>query len=97
MTTNEGYVALNLLCYDGETKEKVFEQIKALPSGVRKFVVEGEEDVNKVIILCKHDVPSEEDRLSQMEKLLKEWGLNKGTWLTEMRVKEKIGKLLELH
>jgi hypothetical protein len=81
MTSNEGYVALNLLCYDSETKEKVFEQIKALPANVRKFVVEGEEDVNKVVILAKHDVPSEEDRLAHMEKLLKEWGLNKGVWL----------------
>lgn len=31
-----------------------------------------------------------------MEKVLKEWGLNKGLWLTEMKIKQKIDKIIDL-
>jgi hypothetical protein len=31
-----------------------------------------------------------------MEKVLKAWGINKGVWLTEMRVKQKIDKIMPL-
>jgi hypothetical protein len=31
-----------------------------------------------------------------MDKVCKEWGLNKGLWLTEMRINQKIDKLLEI-
>ena len=63
-----------------------------MPS-THKYLVEGEEDVNKVILLtkggkgAKGNSTKEEDRQSHMEKVLKEWGVNKGVWLTEMRIK----------
>ena len=67
-----------------------------------KYLIEGEEDVNKVIILTKGgkagkaNVTPEDVRQFHMEKVLKEWGVNKGLWLTEMRVKQKIDKVQEL-
>jgi LmbE family N-acetylglucosaminyl deacetylase len=49
--------------------------------------------VNKVIILTKgsksakgNETP-EDARQAHMEKVLKEWGVNKGIWLQEMRIK----------
>ena len=98
MTTNEGFVTFNLLLYDAETQDKVYESITSVPSS-NKYLIEGEEDVNKVIILTKggkagkNNVTPEEQRQSHMEKVLKEWGVNKGVWLTEMRVKQKIEKV----
>lgn len=35
----------------------------------------------------------DEQRVANMEKVLKDWGLNKGLWLTEMRIKIKIDKI----
>ena len=49
--------------------------------------------MNKVIILTKGSKSAkgnstpEDSRQAQMEKVLKEWGVNKGVWLTEMRIK----------
>jgi hypothetical protein len=49
--------------------------------------------VNKVIILTKggkagkNNQPVEDQRVEHMEKTLKAWGVNKGVWLTEMRIK----------
>ncbi|MFN9905236.1 MAG: hypothetical protein ACK56F_03800 [bacterium] len=67
-----------------------------------KYLIEGEEDMNKVIILTrggkagKENSTPEDSRQSHMEKVLKEWGVNKGVWLTEMRIKQKIDKLRDL-
>jgi hypothetical protein len=67
-----------------------------------KYLIEGEEDVNKVVILTKggeagkNNQPAEELRVEHMEKTLKAWGVNKGLWLTEMRVKQKIEKVMPL-
>ena len=44
----------------------------------------------------KNNQPAEEQRLETMEKALKAWGVNKGVWLTEMRVKSKIEKVQSL-
>jgi len=95
MTTNEGFVTFNLLCYDNETKEKVFQMVSEVPKS-NKYFVEGEEDVNRVIHLTKGKPQSEDFRQSQMEKICKDWGLNKGLWLTEMRIKQKIDKIQEI-
>ena len=49
--------------------------------------------MNKVIILTKggkagkNNQPVEDQRVEHMEKTLKAWGVNKGVWLTEMRIK----------
>lgn len=49
--------------------------------------------MNKVIILtkaskgAKGNATPEEARQQHMEKVLKDWGINKGLWLTEMRIK----------
>lgn len=95
MTTPEGLVTFNLLCYDAETKSKVFGMIGETPN-CNKYFIEGEEDVNRVIHLVKNLPPNEDQRQHQMERVCKEWGLNKGLWLTEMRIKQKIDKIQEL-
>ena len=95
LTTPEGMVTFNLLCYDKETKDKVFGMIAETPKS-HKFFVEGEEDVNRVIILTKSEPTNEDLRQAQMEKVCKEWSLNKGLWLNEMRIKQKIDKIQEI-
>lgn len=101
MTTNEGFVTFNLLFYDSETQDNVYRSIDSVPSS-NKYLIEGEEDVNKVIILTKggkagkNNQPAEDQRVEHMEKVLKAWGINKGVWLTEMRVKQKIDKVQTL-
>ena len=92
MTIIEGFVTFNLLFYDSQTQEDVYKSITSVPSA-HKYIIEGEEDVNKVIILTKgsksakgNETP-EDARQSHMEKVLKEWGVNKGIWLQEMRIK----------
>jgi hypothetical protein len=58
--------------------------------------------VNKVILLtkaskgAKGNSTPEDEREKQMERVLKEWGVNKGLWLTEMRIKQKIDKIQDL-
>lgn len=58
--------------------------------------------MNKVVILTKGgkagkgNQPEEQQRQAHMERVLKEWGVNKGLWLTEMRVKQKIDKIQPL-
>ena len=85
--TADGFVTFNLLCYDKETKEKVFGMINEVPKTYKHYI-EGEEEVNRVIHLTKTEGPKDEDeRQANMEKVLKDWGLNKGLWLTEMRIK----------
>ena len=92
MTTNEGFVTFNLLFYDEQTKDEIYSSVTSVPSA-NKYLIEGEEDVNKVIILTKGGKAGkgastpEDQRLSHMEKVLKAWGVNKGVWLTEMRIK----------
>ena len=101
MTTTEGFVTFNLLFYDEATQNDVYKSITEVAS-TNKYLIEGEEDVNKVIILtkagksAKGNAVAEDQRQGHMEKLLKEWGINKGLWLTEMRVKQKIDKLMPL-
>lgn len=92
MTTNEGFLTFNLLFYDSQTQDDVYKTITAVPS-THKYIIEGEEDVNKVIILTKgsksakgNETP-EDGRQAYMEKVLKEWKVNKGVWLQEMRIK----------
>jgi len=86
-------VTFNLLCYDKATKDEVFSLIAGVPKS-NKYFIEGEEEVNRVIHLIKGDGPKEEDeRHANMEKILKEFGLNKGLWLTEMRIKHKIERI----
>ena len=86
MSTNEGFVTFNLLFYDSQTQDSVYKTITDVPS-THKYIIEGEEDVNKVIILTKaskgakgNETP-EDARQAHMEKVLKEWGVNKGLWL----------------
>lgn len=101
MTTNEGFVTFNLLFYDSETQDDVYSSVTKVAS-TNKYIIEGEEDVNKVVIMTKSgkagkgNSPPEELRQAHMEKVLKEWGVNKGVWLTEMRIKQKIDKIQEL-
>lgn len=79
----------------------MYSSITSVPSA-NKYIIEGEEDVNKVIILtkgskgAKGNATPEDARQAHMEKVLKEWGVNKGLWLTEMRIKQKIDKIQEL-
>jgi hypothetical protein len=92
MSTNEGYVTFNLLFYDAQTQDDVYQSITSVPSA-NKYIIEGEEDVNKVIILTKSskgakgNATPEDGRQQHMEKVLKDWGINKGLWLSEMRIK----------
>lgn len=101
MTTPEGFVTFNLLTYDEATQADVYNSICAVKS-THKYLIEGEEDVNKVILLTKggkaskDNVTPEDDRQAHMEKVLKEWDVNKGLWLNEMRIKQKIDKILPL-
>ena len=91
MVTNEGFVTFNLLFYDAETQEDIYESITSVPNA-NKYIIEGEEDVNKVILLTRQtkkgsNATPEDLRQQQMERVIKEWGVNKGLWLTEMRIK----------
>jgi len=61
MTTNEGFVTFNLLCYDNETRSNVFGMILETPKSF-KYQIEGEEDVNRIIHLVKSEAPNEEQR-----------------------------------
>ncbi len=85
-------MTFNLLFYDDSTRDNVYSSITSVPSA-HKYIIEGEEDVNKVIILTKSNKGAkgnstpEDHRQAHMEKVLKEWGINKGLWLTEMRIK----------
>ena len=45
---------------------------------------------------AKGNSTPEDQRQANMEKVLKEWGVNKGIWLTEMRIKQKIDKIMPL-
>jgi hypothetical protein len=98
MTTNEGFLTFNLLTYDQETQDDVYNSINQVASA-NKYLIEGEEDVNKVIIMTKggkagkgNQTP-EDLRHQHIERVLKEWGVNKGLWLTQMRIKQKIDKV----
>jgi spermidine synthase len=95
LMTPEGFATFNTLTYDNETKQEIFGLIAQTPK-THKFFIDGEEDVNRVIHLVKSEAPAEDLRLIQMEKVCKEWGLNKGLWLTEMRIKQKIDKIQEI-
>lgn len=46
--------------------------------------------------MTRGDPTNEDDRHQYMEKLLKEWGINKGLWLSEMKMKNKIDKIQDL-
>lgn len=83
MTT--GFVTFNLLCYDSETKARVFGMISEVPK-THKYQIEGEEEVNRVVVLSRAEAVAEDERQAQMERLCKEWGLNKGLWLKEMKI-----------
>ena len=48
MVTKEGLVTFNLLCKDKELQEKVFANIREVTKA-NKYLIEGEEDVNRVI------------------------------------------------
>ena len=61
MTTADGFVTFNLLCYDSETKNRVFGMISEVPKS-HKYFVEGEEEVNKVVILSKAEAVNEDER-----------------------------------
>lgn len=101
MSTDVGFVTFNLLFYDQDTSNDAYNLINEVPR-TNKYLIEGEEDMNKVIILTrggkagKGNTTPEELRQQHMEKVLKEWGVNKGVWLTEMRIKQKIDKVREL-
>ena len=86
LSTQDGLVAFNLLCMEKELLSLTYNKILS-SSAEGKYLIEGEEDANKVIVLTRKQAVSEDDRQTQMEKLLKEFGLNKGLWLTEMRIK----------
>ncbi len=82
-----------MLCYDKETKQKIFGVLNDVPKS-HSYYVEGEEEVNRVIHLLRAEANyDEEQRSANMEKVLKDWGLNRGLWLTEMRIKLKIDKI----
>lgn len=93
--SNEGFATFNVLSYDNDTKNEVFRLISEAPN-TYKYYIEGEEEVNRVIQIVKSEAPNEDQRQIQMEKVCKDWGLNKGLWLTEMRIKQKIDKIQEI-
>ncbi len=61
-----------------------------------KYFIDGEEDVNRVIHLTKSAAVEEDERQAHMDHVCKDWGLNKGLWLTDMRIKQKIDKVQEI-
>jgi len=52
MVSGAGYLTFNLLAYDKETLDKAYSLIKEVDAKT-KYVIEGEEEVNKVIFLTK--------------------------------------------
>jgi anthranilate phosphoribosyltransferase len=62
MTTKEGFVTFNLLCYDKETLDKVMDEVKAVKAD-STFVIKGDEDLNNVVILSKSKIVSVDERL----------------------------------
>jgi hypothetical protein len=95
MTSNEGFLAFNLLCYEKETLEKVFAEVRKVKTGSAVYM-SGDEDLNKVVILSKSKMGNVDERLSSMEAVLKNFNLNKGLWLTEMKIKEHIIKIQDI-
>lgn len=96
LTTDEGFVTFNLLCYDKATKEQVFGLIQDVKNS-HNYYIDGEEEVNRVVHLLKSQAPAEDDaRVANMEKVLKDWNINKGLWLKEMRIQEKIMQIKEV-
>lgn len=95
MTSDEGFVAFNLVCYDKETLEKAFSLIREVDAAA-KYYIAGEEELNKVVYLSKSPAVDYSDRVSGLEKLLKKWDINKGLWLTEMKVQQQIDRITQL-
>jgi hypothetical protein len=62
MTSKEGFLAFNLLCYDKETLDKVFKEVKNAKAESSVYV-SGDEDLNKVVILSKSKIGTVEERL----------------------------------
>lgn len=92
MTSAEGFLAFNMVCYDKETEDKAFEFIRDTEA-TSKFFIAGEEELNKVVYLSKAEAVDENERVAYLEKLLKKWDINKGLWLSEMNVKQQIERI----
>ena len=87
MTTPEGLVTFNLLCYDKATKDNVFGMLQELNKSY-KYFIDGEEEVNRVIHLLKSEGPKEEDeRQRQKEEADKSY--QELVWKNEQMKKEK--------
>lgn len=59
MTTNEGFVTFNVLCHDKEVLNDIYSKLRDVQTG-GKYLVEGDEDANKVLILTKKEATPEE-------------------------------------
>ena len=95
MTTVDGFVAFNLLCYDMETFDKAITLISSVKAE-SKLYIESESEMNRVVFLTKSKASPYDERVPNLEKLLKKWNCNKGIWFTENRVKEYIEKFKEI-
>lgn len=95
LTTEEGFVTFNLLSQDTQLLNSVYSDVLST-SALGKYIIEGEEDANKVIVLTKSEAVTEDQRHTAMDKFIKEYGINRGVWLTEMRIKQKIDQIQDV-
>jgi len=94
LTSDNGFVAVNLLLWTAskETRDKVYSYINAVSCG-SKLMVDLEEEKNQVLILTKQPARDENDRIKSMEDFLKDYELDKGTWMTKNILNKLIPKI----
>ena len=63
-----------------------------------QYLVDGDEEINRVIAMVNGqvEVVEEEKRVKNMEAILKNWGIGKGMWMSEMKIKEQIDRIKPL-
>jgi hypothetical protein len=58
--------------------------------------VSNDGEFNKVILLTKGELVGYEQRMSNMESIIKKFMLNKGVWMNENKVKQQIESIVPL-
>ena len=93
------YLALNILYYDEEAKQRAHKLMQQVPGFSSVALFEAEESTNKVFLLSRDpnvtDLKSmlPADAIKQFEEMLKGWNINKGSWMKEMRMNEHIKQI----
>lgn len=95
LLTPEGYLSFNLLAYDKKTLDRVYTNIRETDAS-SKYVIEGEEDINRVVLLTRQDAPNEAQRMDGLENVIKTWNLSRTTWFNDMKVRDLVAKLKKI-